>query len=110
MQDDSGKAEGVKDFRAEPESTAHGHVVQDVDGVSIVDSSPPESIAQMQRDVNGYDPQKFFDPENAVKNVEGVSRVSGQVMSADERFIKRHLEGQAEREELGREIDMADDD
>lgn len=102
------------DFRKDSSSTAHSHVRQEVDGISIVDSHPPNSVAQYQRDSAGYDPAKFFDPNNAEKHVQGVSMESGNVVTAQAELIEATAEQVAAESDQGDDNaldhDMADDD
>lgn len=113
MADKPDKTKLVSDHR-EPDSTAHVHVAQHVDGVVIINSKPPQSVASFQTEQNGHDVSKFFDSENAAKKVDGVSFANeGGILETDQRFLDKWAK-QAQNDEKyldqDRDIDMADDD
>ena len=110
MSGKDGLPKGVGDFRDDPTSTAHAHVKQDVDGISVVNSHPPDSIATHQSEQAGYDPAKFFDDENAEKHVAGAGLPSGNVITTRDDLVQDYIEQAAEHGDHDLDHDLADDD
>ena len=110
MSGKDGLPKPIEDFRNDPTSTAHEHVRQDVDGISVVDSRPPDSIATQQSAQAGYDPVKFFDNENAAKHVPGAGLPSGNVIATRDDLVQDYIEQAADRDDHELDHDIADDD
>ena len=58
-------------------------------GYFIAKSRPPESIAKKQEEINGYDPVKFFDPNNQAKKVEGITKPAPSFGMIDREIINQ---------------------
>lgn len=110
MSGKDGFPKDVRDFRDDPTSTAHAHVRQDVDGIFVVDSRPPDGIATHQSEQAGYDPAKLFDDENAAKHVAGAGLPSGDVIATRADLVQDYIEQAAERADHELDHDLADDD
>lgn len=89
------EASDIRDMRDDKSSNAHVHVEQQIDGIVVKNSSPPRSIASHQEDLNGYDPFKYFDEENAEKRVEGVSSRTGNILETRQDKIDDWQEGKS---------------
>ena len=77
--------ETITDLRKDPAGLAHAHIERGaVDGDYVTESNPPQSVADEQMNLNGYQPLKFFDDENTAKRVEGVRRPTGPDMSIEQ--------------------------
>ena len=84
MSDKKANDNEIHDLRRDPNSTAESHVERSAEGTLIVDSRPPQSVAEHQQALKGYDPVKFFDEENAAKRVEGVNAPAPDIVSSRE--------------------------
>lgn len=110
MSGKDGLPKDVRNFRGDPASTAHAHVRQDVDGISVVDSRPPDTIATHQSQQAGYDPFKFFDDDNVAKHVEGAGKPSGNVIATRDDLVQDYIEQAAGRTDHELDHDIANDD
>lgn len=80
--------DAVLDARRDPDSTAHVHLEKSVDGPTLTNSRPPQSVADAQTKIKGWSPVKFFDKDNDAKRVQGVSHPSGNVLLTDQEQAK----------------------
>lgn len=63
----------ITDLRCDPCAVAVDMIIKDQEGFYLVEARPPQSIADHQNKLSGWNPDLFFDAENEEKYVTGIS-------------------------------------